>query len=145
KTAGCPPCINLSTIGAAVVALVDTNNNKVYCSSPGGAFGGDDTGFVPSDAPKGPITKCENGVGKAVRKLVSAIGNCHASRVTGKLADDASEESCEGTALTKFGATKTVGCTSCTDLTSLGAFVESTVDGANGLTYCGSPSAAFLE
>ncbi len=145
KTVGCPPCITLAGIGATVEALVDSNNNKVYCSSPGSAFLGDDTGFIPADAPKGPISKCENTVGKGVGKLIAAIVKCHAGRATGKYPDDATEDGCEATALTKFGTTKTVGCDVCTSLASLGAFVEATADGANALVYCASPSGAFLD
>ncbi len=145
KTSGCASCTNLGTIGAAVAGLIDSNNNRVYCTSTGTAFGGDDTGNIPSDAPKGPITKCENGVGKGVGKLVAAIIKCHAGRATGKFATDAAEDACEGTALTKFGTTKTTGCDPCTNLGSLGTFVAQTVDGANNLVYCASPSGAFLD
>jgi hypothetical protein len=145
KTANCGPCTNLTTISAAVEGLVDGNNNKVYCSSAGGAFSGDDTGTIPSDAPKGPISKCENKVGKAVGKLVGGIAKCHSGRASGKFADDTAEDACEGTALGKFNATSTTGCAPCTNLATLGAFVESTVDGANALVYCASPSGAFLN
>jgi len=144
KTAGCAPCTNLATTGALVEGLVDASNSKVYCAA-GTPFGGDDTGNIPADAPSGPISKCENGVGKAVGKLVAAINKCHASRASGKLADDTAEDTCETTALTKFGATKTAGCDPCTNLSTLGAFAESAVDGANNAVYCGSPSGAFLN
>jgi len=145
KTAGCTACTNLTTLSSAVEGLVDSNNNKVYCTSTGTPFGGDDTGNIPADAPKGPITKCENGVGKAVGTLVTGIVKCHGSRASGKLTTDAAEDSCEGAALTKFGATKTAGCDTCTNLGTLGSFVESTVDSSNSLVYCGSPSGAFLD
>src|SRR6185295_13483013 len=146
KTTGCGTCTNLTTLGAAVVGLLDSNNNKVYCTATGTPFGGDDTGNIPSDAPKGPITKCENGVNKAVGKLVAAIVKCHANRATGKLADDSAEDGCEGAALTKFGTTKTAGCDSCTNLGTLGSFVETQVDGVgNALVYCASPGGAFLD
>jgi len=145
KTAGCDACTNLTTLGSAVEMLLDSNNSKVYCTATGTPFGGDDTGNIPSDAPKGTITKCENGVNKAVATLVGAIDKCHASRASGKLADDTAEDACEQKGLTKFGKTKITGCDSCTNLGSLGSFVETTVDGANALVYCGSPSGAFLD
>jgi hypothetical protein len=62
NTAGCGGCTNLAETGATAEALVDTNNNLIYCTSAGAAFGGEDTGNVPTDAPKGPISECENGV-----------------------------------------------------------------------------------
>jgi len=144
KTVGCTACTNLATIAAGVEALVDGNNNVVYCDA-GTAFGGDDTGNIPTDAPKGPVTKCENAVGKGVSKLVGAIIKCHASRAVGKLVNEAAEETCEGAALTKFGTTKTVGCPACINIASIGAFVESAVDGANSLTYCEPAPAAFTK
>jgi len=144
KTAGCTACTNLASTAAAVEGLVDGNNNKVYCSA-GTPFGGDDAGNIPTDAPKGPVTKCDGVVAKAVAKLVTAVNKCHAGRATGKFPDDTSEDGCESAALTKFNATKTTGCDPCTNLSSIGAFVVSTDDGANGLVYCGSPSGAFLS
>jgi hypothetical protein len=147
KTAGCAACTSLSALGPAIVANLDANNNKVACTATGTPFGGDDTGNIPADAPKGPVTKCEGAVGKAVGKLVGSIVKCHASRVSGKLADDTAEDGCESTAKTKFGTTKTAGCDPCLGpLSTLADFVESQSDGAlNALVWCGSPSGAFLQ
>src|SRR5262249_36709426 len=72
KTTNCTGCTNLAGIAVAVEGLVDGNNNKVYCSA-GTPFGGDDTGNIPTDAPKGPVSKCDGKVGKAVGKLVGGI------------------------------------------------------------------------
>jgi len=146
KVTGCAACTSLTGLATGIEATLDTNNNKVACDPTGTPYGGDDTGFIPSDAPKGPETKCENGVGKAVGKLVGAIGKCHVKRVTGKLADDTAEDACEATAKTKFEKTKTTGCPACVgSLSDLADFVESQADGAlNALVWCGSPSRAFL-
>jgi hypothetical protein len=116
--------------------LTDANNNQLYCTATGTPFGGDDTGNIPSDAPKGPVTKCENTVGKSVGKLVAALLKCHAASASGKFTSDAAEDTCESTALTKFGATKTAGCDPCTNLAALGSTVASRVDGTNSLIYC---------
>src|SRR5262249_35258323 len=94
----------------------------------GTPFGGDDMGTIPSDAPKGPVTKCESKVAKAAGKLVSAIIKCHGSRATGKFTDDTGEDACESTALAKFQATKTTGCAACTSLAVLAAGIEQAVD-----------------
>ena len=102
----------------------------------GTPFGGDDSGTIPSDAPKGQVTKCESGVAKAAAKLVGSIFKCHAGRTTGKFADDTAENACESTALTKFGATKTAGCRGCTDLGLLGTVLEGMVDTNNDAIYC---------
>ena len=147
KTAGCAGCTNLSALGTAIVANLDSNNNKVACTATGTPFGGDDTGNIPADAPKGPVTKCEGLVGKGVSKLVGSIIKCHGSRVAGKLADDSAENTCETTAKTKFGTTKTAGCDACLgSLSALADFVEGQADGAlNAIVWCGSPSGAFLN
>jgi hypothetical protein len=148
KLAGCAPCLNAGTLAAlatGIEAAVDSNNSEVACDPTGIPAGGDDTGFIPSDAPKGPETKCELGVGKGVGKLVGAIIKCHISRAGGKLADDAAENTCEGAAITKFKATKTTGCPSCVNLSTIATTTETASDGAlNGLIWCGSPSGAFL-
>ena len=57
-------------------------------------FGGDDTGFIP--LAKSATAKCEAGAGKAAGKLIACILKCHASRASGKLADDTAEDNCEG-------------------------------------------------
>ncbi len=136
KTTGCAACTDLAALATAVETLVDGNNDKVYCTASGTAFGGDDAGTIPADAPRGPVTKCENRVGSAVGKLIANVVKCHAARVAGKTTDDTGEDACEDAAQTKFGATKTTGCDPCTNLTSLGTFIETAVDGANGAVYC---------
>jgi hypothetical protein len=147
KTVGCAACTNLAALGTAIEASLDSNNNKVACTTTGTPFGGDDTGNIPADAPKGPVTKCEGGVGKAVGKLVGYIVKCHISRATGKLTDDTAEDACESTANTKFGTTKTTGCDACLGpLSTLGAFVEAQTDGAlNALVSCGSAGGTVLK
>jgi hypothetical protein len=117
-------------------------------------FGGDDTGFVPPDSPKGPIAKCEAKVSKAVVKLVQCIGKCHDSRASGKLADDTAEDACESglgkTCKAKFATAvaKLTGCPPCltgASLTTLANNIETLVDGTNSQVYCQSPSGAFLD
>ena len=109
----------------------------------GTPFGGDDTGTIPSDAPKGPITKCENGVGNAVGKLLGSLGKCTASRASGKLADDSAEDACEGAALKKFNATKSTGCGACTNITATGSAVAALADANNNQVYCTAKGTPF--
>jgi hypothetical protein len=146
KTKGCTACINLTTIAFQTESDIDNvNNSSLYCAL-GPPFGADDTGSLPPDAPKGPITKCENNVAKATIKLAGAISGCHVKRAIGKIADDAGEESCEAAAIAKFTSkTKTAGCDPCTNLVLLGAMTEGLIDGVDSLTYCASPSGAFLD
>jgi len=113
-------------------------------------FGGDDTGFIPPDAPKGPITKCEAGAAKAESKLIACIFKCHANRVKGKFADDTAEDSCEKTlagksCAAKFAASiaKLKGCPPCingTTMASLAGVVETFIDSNNAAVYCAGPS-----
>jgi hypothetical protein len=102
----------------------------------GTPFGGDDAGTIPADAPKGPVTKCENRIAKEASKLVIAILKCHVDRASGKLANDTMEEQCEATAKTKFETTKVTGCASCTNLPMLADDFEGLVDSNNKKVYC---------
>ena len=115
-------------------------------------FGGDDTGFLPPAAD----AKCEAGAGKAAGKLIACILKCHASRASGKLADDTAEDSCEKTLVgksctAKFAASiaKLSGCPACingTTMANLAGLTESLIDGNNSTVYCSaSPSGAFVQ
>jgi hypothetical protein len=109
-------------------------------------FGGDDTGFLP------PATdaKCEAGAAKAEGKLIACILKCHASRASGKLADDTAEESCEKTLVGKscfakftLAISKLSGCPACLTGTTMANFagtIESFLDGNNSTVYCGGPT-----
>src|SRR5205814_3428065 len=85
KSTGCGTCTNLLGIATAVMSFMDGDSGKIYCAE-GLPFGGDDSGNVPPDSPKGPITKCENRIGKGAAKLAAAILRCHVRRAGGKLA-----------------------------------------------------------
>jgi hypothetical protein len=135
KTTGCPPCIDLAGLATFVEQTVDGSNSLVACE-PGTPWGGEDTGSIPPDAPKGPIAKCEMGVGKAVGKYVAGELACHAARATGKLPDQPAEEACEATSTTKFNATKTVGCTPCVNLAVIGGAIHGLIDSNNDKIYC---------
>ena len=117
----------------------------------GTPFGGDDTGTVPDPAHKTTL-KCEETIGKAVGKAVGCIGKCTAKRSSGSFTDDTAEDACEKnnagkSCLEKFQASvaKLTGCPPCLNAAALSTTIETTLDGANSLTYCASPSGAFLE
>ena len=105
-------------------------------------FGGDDTGFLPPAAD----AKCEAGAGKAADKLIACIFKCHASRASGKLADDTAEDACEKTlagksCAAKFTASiaKLSGCPACingTTMANLAGTTETLLDGNNATIYC---------
>jgi hypothetical protein len=83
------------------------------------------------------------------------MGKCHASRASGKLADDNAEDSCEKTLVGKsctalFAASiaKLSGCPSCINGTTMGnvaGLTEAVLDGNNSTIYCASPSGAFVQ
>ena len=158
KLSGCPSCINGTTMGNAagvIEATIDGMNSTVYCdTSSGTPFGGDDTGFVPT--PKSASAKCEAGAAKAVGKLIACIDKCHESRLSGKLADDTAEDSCEKTlagksCTAKFAGSiaKLSGCPMCINGTTMGNLagtLEGLLDGANSTFFCSaSPSGAFVQ
>src|SRR5712664_759675 len=91
--ASCPPCLDTTTRAGlfdTVEALIDNNNNKIYCAGTT-PWGGDDTGVLPPDK---ATEKCEDGVGKAAAKAIACIIKCHKARQSGKLADDTAEDDC---------------------------------------------------
>jgi hypothetical protein len=134
---------------------IDAINGIVYCdTSSGTPFGGDDTGDVPPA--KSASAKCEAGAAKAEGKLIACIDKCHASRASGKLADDTAEDSREKTLVGKSCAAKFTlaisklkGCPSCingTTMANLAGMTESLVDVNNAAVYCAaSPSGAFVQ
>jgi len=111
-------------------------------------WGGDDDGFIP---PNKTAASCENAIAKALAKAVVCVAKCHQARATGKIADEAGEESCEtdvsnpASCKSKFNKTrdKELGlqsCPSCIDQTVMDqvfaqgeAFIDSTI---NGQVYC---------
>ena len=115
-------------------------------------FGGDDTGIVPPA--KSPTAKCESGAAKAADKLIACILMCHASRVSGKLADDTAENACEtGLAGKSCFASFTLaismlkGCPSCINgmtMADLAFLTASRIDGNNSAVYCDSASGTFF-
>ena len=118
-------------------------------------FGGDDSGLIPPA--KSPTAKCEAGAAKAQGKLTACILKCHASRASGKLADDTAEDSCEKTLAGKSCAAKFTlaisklsGCPSCINgstMALLAGDFEFLIDNMNNATvYCAaSPSGAFVQ
>jgi hypothetical protein len=152
KLTGCDVCSSASGLANLVEGLVDGHNDSVYCAAgtpwPATAETVADTGNVPADAPKGPISKCENLVAKGAGKLIGAIAKCHASEAAGKLVGDSAEEPCETAAIAKFTALgpKTTGCDPCTNLTTIAGVVATQSDNATAVVFCSnSPSGAFLE
>ena len=158
KLKGCPKCISLTSmahLAGTIESFLAGNNSAVYCdTSSGTPFGGDDSGDIPPA--KSAFAKCEAGAGKAEAKLEACIGKCHASRFSGKLADDTAEDACEKTlagksCTAKFAASiaKLTGCPSCingTTMASLAGLTESLIDSFNSTVYCAtSPSGAFLQ
>jgi len=155
-TSGGCNCVNVGTLSSVIESDLDSMNNAVYCDATSGTpFGGDDTGFIP--VPKSPTAACEASVAKAVSKAVACIGKCTASRASGKLADDTAEDACEKnnagkSCLEKFTASVTKaqtkdtsgGC-NCINGATLANTIETTLDAGNSLTYCASPSGAFLN
>ena len=109
-------------------------------------FGGDDTGFIPPAAD----AKCEAGAAKAQGKLIACILKCHASRASGKLADDTAEDACEKTlvgksctALFAGAIAKLKGCPPCingTTMANLAGLTESLLDANNSTVYCDTSS-----
>src|SRR5207245_9863631 len=88
--ASCPACLSpaaRSSLFDTVEGLIDSNNNRIYCTGTT-SWGGDDSGLLPPDK---TTAKCENTVGKAAAKAIACIIKCHKARQYGQLADDPAE------------------------------------------------------
>jgi hypothetical protein len=139
----------------SVVAALSVGLWVASARAQGTPWGGDDTGFIPPA--KSATAKCEAGAAKAANKLVSCIFKCHASRASGKLADDTAEDSCEKslttgkscTALFAGAIAKLKGCPACingTTMANLAGMAEAVLDASNNQVYCSaSPSGAFVQ
>ena len=125
KTLGCAPCTDINTQASRIAGTLEgpTASNYLlvylFCSGSTPFGGDDDVGGFPMmlpDAPDGPIAKCEARLANAARKAIAGMMKCHQNRVTGKLATEADEESCEQAVVAKFSAVSSVDCDSCTNL-----------------------------
>ena len=147
--ASCPPCLDSTTranLFDTVEGLIDSNNDKIYCTGST-AWGGDDTGVLPADK---ATAKCETAVGKAAAKAIACIIKCHKGRQSGKFADDTAEDNCESGPDPKSCKSKYDNAVAtpkgCPCDPNFFAFIESNVDTVNGSVYCSqSPSGAFLD
>jgi parallel beta-helix repeat protein len=120
-----------STTTTATEASTTTTTTLASQNPP---FGGDDTGLLP---PAGSaLLKCENGIAKAISKLMAAFTKCHIARASGKTTDNTGEDACKQAAITKFVTTKTIGCGACANLTAIATSIGAVVDSNNGLAYC---------
>jgi len=143
-------CVNISNLSTIIEADLDSMNSAVYCDTTSGTpFGGDDTGDIPVAG--SPVAMCEDTVNKLVGKAIACVIKCHAAQASRKL-DQYTEDTCEkfnaGKAcFDKFqaGVAKLTGCPPCINATTLFGTIETTLDAGNGLTYCASPSGAFVE
>ncbi|HLK10320.1 MAG TPA: hypothetical protein VKW76_02970 [Candidatus Binatia bacterium] len=132
--AGCPPaCMSPVSIRSIWEGLLDGNNNQIYCDA-GTAFGGEDTGFIPS-APA--FLLCETKLGGLAAKLVGCYMKCHASRSTEKL-DPTGEDGCETSCTTAFStkASALTGCPPCLNTATLATTLLTSTNNDNGLVYC---------
>lgn len=102
---------------------------------------------MDADVPSpGPIARCEQEVAKGVARLTESLIHCHRKRARGAITDEATEESCEDAAKSKFERTNISGCTSCMDLTTLADSVESSVDNIfNAQIYCDQTTGVVLD
>ena len=138
----------LASMGLLLVA------GAAYAGTP---FGGDDTGFLPPGGSKGAVGKCEAAISKAASSAVACIFKCHDSRASGKLANDAAEDACENandgkSCLAKYFKSTTTalgkgGCPACaaTNVPTIASTAEAVLDATVGLSYCASPSGAFID
>lgn len=148
KLTNCPSCLDPGAVRDNAETQLDTLANAlIYCDSAGAAFGGDDAGFVPANKDN---LKCADGAYKNLSKQVAGIVKCHTKQVDSLFKSKSfDEETCESTATSKAVAAngKLTKCAPCLAgaLAGLPATAEAMLDSINGMTYCASPSGAFLD
>jgi hypothetical protein len=103
-------------------------------------FGGDDDGFIPPDAPNGPIAKCETAVAKLAGKLGAAWLKCAVGTI--KSGTTTIDESCETAAFEKYqnATAKLTGCPACIDFFGIAFNLEIMID---SFGFNGPPSASL--
>jgi len=154
-TTACP-CVDPAGIIAIVEPVINANTGFTYCDPAGTPIGdlpdngaAQIDGTVPSTQ---TILTYEDKVGKFVAKLVADFLKCHQKfaatyQKVGGTPDDTVEEACETAAVTKF--TTAVGLMTggqgCENVPQLVQLTTGQLEGANLLTFCASPSAAFVR
>src|SRR5262245_34263430 len=150
------PCVAPAGIIAIVEPVVNANTGLTYCDPAGATISGlpdngaaQIDGTVPSSI---EILKYQDKVGKFVAKLVADFLKCHqkfaaAYQKLGGTPDETAEEACEAAALAKFNTAVGVmtGGQGCEDIPGLVQLTTGQLEGANLLTFCASPSAAFVR
>ena len=100
-------------------------------------FGGDDAGCIPPD---GDSLKYESKIAKNLNKFQKCQLKCHQSRATGKIADETTEEGCEGICQQKYDVSNlklTVPpAASCVVTDSIRQFWEAFLDLNNNAIFC---------
>jgi hypothetical protein len=139
KAAASAPASTLCLVPVSVenvwVALLDGNNSQIFCESTGTAFGGDDTGWLPSSS---DVLKCQKKLSSIVAKLLQCQSKCHASQASGKITSSTDEDTCETTCTTKYNSStgKLTGCPGCLNTATLATTLLAQGNSQNGLVYC---------
>lgn len=154
-TADCA-CVDTAGIIAIAEPVVNSNTVLSYCDPAGSPIAGlpdngaaQISGNIPTTI---EILKYEDKVGKSLSKLVASFLKCHqqfaaAYQKAPGTPDDSIEESCEAAAISAFQTSVGLltGGQGCEDINGLIALTRAQLDGANFLTFCASPSGAFIQ
>jgi len=151
------PCFTPGGVIAIAEPVINANTGLTYCDPAGSPIAAlpdngaaEITGNVPSTK---DILKYEDKVGKNIGKLVGAYLKCHqtfASNVqkgTTANNDDTAEEACEVAAVGAFNTAvgALTGGQGCEDIAGVVSLTEAQLEGGNFLTFCESPSGAFVK
>ncbi|MFN8544774.1 MAG: hypothetical protein U0807_11325 [Candidatus Binatia bacterium] len=145
-TNACPgECLEQTRYGSLMGAFLDQANGDYFCDGVVPLGDGDDAGVVPSTD---GVLRCETRIAKKGASLIRCVLGCHqrlADRAFGGLPFD--EEACETACQVGFVNVGLVGtCPSCIAyLPGVAGEVRAFLDSTNGLIYCTSPGAAFLD
>ena len=158
KPGDCPPCLDephRTALYPIYENMAEQISGLTYCDA-GTPFGSDDVGNVPTLV---NVLKCEQQVNLNAIKVVKCIKlKCHRKLADSLANRDASfnEPDCRrddtlNSCLAHYQQSnqQLIGCPACLDqpaeLQAVFDQLEGELDSTNGLTYCASPSGAFVD
>ena len=111
------------------------------------------TGFIPPDAPSGPIGRCERRVAKNAGKLAVCLIQCKdkSASLQTKAISPIALQTCQDNCTAAFTEAngKLRGCVPCIDQAAIARRFQAFLGKRNGDFFCandgGSPSGAFLD
>jgi hypothetical protein len=107
------------------------------------------TGFIPPDAPSGPVGRCERKIARNAGKLATCLLKCNsnAAALQVKQSSPIALQTCYAGCTRAFKKANgdMNGCEPCIDQQAIAQSFRGFFKSSNGDYFCGSPSGAFVD